>query len=101
MNEINVMVKCDKALRKEIKPSGTSSRIYVPKEYINKTVCLMPINEDNLSFEGTIDNIVYKVKTSIIWRKHVTRSGESGCIYMPREFDGITCLIIEAPEEII
>ncbi len=52
MSKITILIECKKALKKTVKPSGTSSRIYLPKEYLDKEVYIIPINEENLTFRS-------------------------------------------------
>ena len=106
-NKIKIHLKFKAYEFRRVKHMGTNPVLYTTGEWVGKEVLIipMPINvtdrwiEKQLDFDETINDFIYDicVESHIILKKVVSKSGNTGRVYMPKELVGLDCLIIEAP----
>jgi len=87
---IKVIVEDEEYLLKTVKPKGKISRVYVPKDYVDEYISVIPVNSDYIK---NSDRFV--INTNRIYRKKVSPSGNAGAIYLPIEEIGNEVLIIK------
>lgn len=103
MNEIEIKVTFDDYDLRPVKPTTTSSIVYVRKDWLGKTVNLIPVpdyvTKDMIEEEkrdGSYKLIIY---TNKMLQKVVKGNDRLARINLPASWLGYTVLIIESPVE--
>lgn len=98
MTSITMIIETKDTLIKPVKPSKTSGCVFVPKRYLHKKMCAVPIDyPKNISVQGTLDNPRYLVHSDVLFNKEVKQNGSMGCLFLPEEYTGYEMLVFEAP----
>lgn len=83
---------------------GNNTVIYLPKSWVGKYVSIipMPVNITDRLIEKGYDHQLewyeLTVETKCIINKNVNEGGNMGRIYVPKEWVGLDCLVIESPK---
>lgn len=103
MTEITINLKFKTYEFRRVKNMGSRVVIYTNKEWINKDVLIIPVPitvtdrwiEKHYDVKTNTYNISFT--TNQILPKTIRTSGNIGRAYVPKEWVGLDCIIVEAP----
>ena len=103
MNEIELKVSFEDYDLKPVKPTATSSIVYVRKDWVGKTVNLIPVPDyvtkemiEEEKRDGEYKLILY---TNKMLQKVVKGNDRLARINLPASWVGYNVLIIESPDD--
>ena len=104
MNEIELKVTFDDFDLKPVKPTTNSSIVYVRKDWLGKTVNIIPMPDyvtKEIIEQEKHDNVYYKliIYTNKMLQKVVKGDNRLARINLPASWLGYTVLIIESPDD--
>ena len=104
MNEIELKVSFEDYDLKPVKPTNTSSIVYVRKDWIGRTVNLIPLPDyvtEEIIEEGKKDDGHYRliIYTNKMLQKVVKGDKRIARINLPASWLGYKVLIIESPRD--
>ena len=102
MNEIEIKITFDYFDLKPVKPTTVSSIVYVRKDWLGKTVNLIPVpdyvTKDMIEEERRDDEYKLIIYTNKMLQKVVKGNERLARIHLPASWLGYNVLIIESPD---
>lgn len=104
INNIKMNIRFKDYQFRRVKAMGKNPVIYLPKTWVGKYVSIipMPINITDRLIDKCYDSQLgwyeLTVESKCIINKTVTEGGKIGRVYVPKEWIGLDCLIIESPK---
>lgn len=99
-NQVKIKLEVKDLVRKLPRNNGNGcSVITLPKSYIGKTVCMIPVNYKTKIPKPDDNGIIsLTVKSSEIYMKEVSNGITHGAVYLPEHLSKVDVLIYLAPE---
>ena len=103
-NKIKILLEFDNYEFRRVKLMGENPVLYTKKEWVGKNVLIIPVPFDvtdrliEAKWDAELHCHRIIIETYTILKKKVGNSRNIGRIYVPKDFIGLDCLIIEAPK---